>query len=337
MQGQVFKIHSDFFYVKTDKGIFECKLREILKKQKQSILVGDFVKLEQINEASMQAFIDSTLKRKNYIPRPKAANISQAIIVTAIKEPDIDFEQLNRYLANCEYYRITPILCFNKCDLDESKDIQKNIKKIYKNLNYKIFFTSALNHIGIKDLRNVLTKNTSIFCGASGAGKSSLVNTLLGSTEIKTKKVSFKTKKGVHTTRHCEIIELTTGTDVVDTPGFSNLKFDFMLPQNIQEMFPEILELSAGCKFSNCLHINEIGCNVLKNIEKIHKTRYDSYIKFIEEARDYKQKVTYNGIKTETKTKTNQNKTMTKISSKKRNISRKTNNQNVDKSINEAL
>ena len=84
MQGQVFKIHSDFLYVDTDKGIFECKLREILKKQKQSILVGDFVLLEQTNTDSMQAVISKLIKRKNHIPKPKAANISQAIIVTAI-------------------------------------------------------------------------------------------------------------------------------------------------------------------------------------------------------------------------------------------------------------
>ena len=117
MKGQIFKIHSDFYYTNTPDGVFECKIREILKKQKEKIFVGDFVELEQVNFDSKQAFILKVLERDNYIPRPKVANIDRIIIVSALKEPDIDFEQLNRYLCFCEYYKIKPLLCFNKNDL----------------------------------------------------------------------------------------------------------------------------------------------------------------------------------------------------------------------------
>ena len=111
MQGQIFKIHSDFYYVETQSGVVECKISGVLKKRKDNIVVGDFVELEQINKNSKQAFIAKVLPRETYIPRPKVANVNQIIIVSALKEPDLDFEQLNRYLAFCEYYKLKPILC----------------------------------------------------------------------------------------------------------------------------------------------------------------------------------------------------------------------------------
>lgn len=336
MQGQVYKIHSDFFYVNTDSGIFDCKLREILKKQKQSILVGDFVVLEQVNLDSKQAFISKMLKRNNFISKPKAANITQAIIVSSIKNPDIDFEQLNRYIALCEYHKIRPILCFNKNDLVKDEELINKIIDIYDPLGYKTLFTSALKKIGISELSETLKNNTSIFCGSSGVGKSSIINALSSKLEIKTKEVSSKTKRGVHTTRHCEIINISKNTAVVDTPGFSNLKFDFLMPNQIQDLFSEIKDKGANCKFNNCLHITEIDCNVIQNLDKIHSSRYESYSKFVNEALEYKNKITYSGNKIESNTKLNKNKVMTKISTKKRVTSRKTNRQIIEKSLNEA-
>lgn len=336
MQGQVYKIHSDFFYVNTDSGIFDCKLRDILKKQKQSILVGDFVILEQINENSKQAFISKIVKRQNFISRPRVANITQAIIVSSIKEPDIDFEQLNRYIALCEYHKIKPILCFNKSDLAKEDELTNKILNIYKPLGYETLVTSALEKIGIKELSKALLYNTSILCGSSGVGKSTIINTLSSKLEIKTKEVSSKTKKGVHTTRHCEIINISKNIAVVDTPGFSNLRFDFLMPNQIQDLFSEIKAKGKNCKFNNCLHTTETECSVKENLDKIDSSRYESYSKFVNEAIEYKNKITYGGNKIETKTKLNKNKVMTKISTKKRNISRKTNKQIIEKTLNEA-
>lgn len=336
MQGQVYKIHSDFFYVNTDSGIFDCKLRDILKKQKQSILVGDFVVLEQISRDSKQAFISKVIKRRNFISKPKAANITQAIIVSSIKNPDIDFEQLNRYIALCEYHKVKPVLCFNKSDLVDDIEMVSKITDIYAPLGYKTQFTSAIKKVGIQELSEILENNTSIFCGSSGVGKSSIINALSSKLEIKTKEVSLKTKRGVHTTRHCEIINISKNVAVVDSPGFSNLKFDFLMPNQIQDLFSEIKDKSNNCKFNNCLHTTETGCNVLKNLDKIDISRYESYSKFVNEAVEYKNKITYSGNKIESKTKLNKNKVMTKISTKKRNISRKTNKQIIEKTLEEA-
>ena len=117
MLGQVIKIFSDFYYVNTVEGIVEAKLRSILKKQNAEVYTGDFVKLEQFDKNSMQAFICEIVERKSLISRPKVANITQVIIVSALKEPDLNFEQLDRYIAHCELHNIKPVLCFNKEDI----------------------------------------------------------------------------------------------------------------------------------------------------------------------------------------------------------------------------
>ena len=338
MKGHIFKIHSDFYYTNTDEGVFECKIREILKKQKAQIFVGDYVELEQLNTNSRQAFISKILPRENFIPRPKVANINQVIIVSAIKEPDLDFEQLNRYLCFCEYYKIPAVLCFNKNDLEGEEEIIANIKSIYEPLEYKLLFTSALERNGLDEFKDVLKNKTTVLCGSSGVGKSSLINAIKPDLNLKTKAVSEKTERGTHTTRHCEIIKLDakTNSNIVDTPGFSQLKFDFLMPAEVSELFREFTEIKTKygeCKFSDCLHDTENNCVIKEHFEKISPERYASYLQFVKEAKEYKKQVTYSGKKIETKSKTVHNREMTKISSKKRTISRRKSNQNIDKEI----
>ncbi len=336
MKGHIFKIHSDFYYTNTEHGVFECKIREILKKQKEQIFVGDYVELEQINHDSKQAFISKVLPRENFIPRPKVANITQVIIVSAIKEPELDFEQLNRYLCFCEYYKLQPVLCFNKNDLEGEEEIIAKIKEIYEPLNYKILFTSALEGNGINEFKNLLNSQTTVLCGSSGVGKSSLINAVKPNLNLKTKSVSEKTERGTHTTRHCEIIELNkeTNSEIVDTPGFSQLKFDFLMPAEVTYLFREFMDIkkrNGECRFSDCLHETETGCIIKENKEKIADTRYESYLQFVKEAKEYKKQVTYSGKKTETKSKFLHNKQVAKISNKKRIDSRRKSNQNIDK------
>lgn len=336
MKGQIFKIHSDFYYVHTPNGEYECKVREVLKKRKDAIVVGDFVELEQINEQSKQAFVSKVLPRESFIPRPKVANINQVIIVSAIKEPDLDFEQLNRYLSFCEYYGLHPVLCFNKNDLDGEEEIIALIKKIYEPLNYDIIFTSALEGNGIDEFKALLKGRLTVLCGSSGAGKSSLINAVKPGLNIKTKQVSQKSERGTHTTRHCEIINIAEDSKIVDTPGFSQLRFDFLMPADVGLLFKEIVQIQhkyGACKFSDCLHENEIDCRILEHKDMMDETRYQSYMQFVKEAKDYKKQVTYSGKKTESRSKVVHNKEITKISSKKRQTSRRKNNQETGKEL----
>ena len=185
-EGQIYKIHSDFYYVDDGVNSFECKIREVLKKQKEKILVGDFVEFEN-------GVITNLIERKNFIRRPSVANIDQIIIVSALKQPDLDLHQLNRYIALAKYYNIPTVLCFNKEDLKWERQLGEKIKKIYSPLGYKIVFTSATEHKGIKNFEKLLDGKTSVLCGNSGVGKSSLVNAINPNFNLRTKQVSEKT------------------------------------------------------------------------------------------------------------------------------------------------
>lgn len=325
-KGQIFKIHSDFYYVRSKMGVFECKIREILKKQKQQIFVGDYVNFED-------GVIEKILPRENFIARPAVANIEQVIIISAVKEPDLSFLQLNRYIAFAEYHNLKPVLCFNKNDLSENDKIIEKVFSIYEPLGYEIIFTSAKEGYGIEEFKDILENKTSVLCGSSGVGKSSLINAICSNLNLKTKKISEKTKRGTHTTRHCEILFINENSKIVDTPGFSNLKFDFLMPNEVDLLFVEIGQYKSYCKFQDCLHLNEDGCEVKNHLDKIDETRYQSYVEFVKEAKEYKEKVKYQGIKTETSHKTNNNKTFVKISSRKRQSARNTQKQNIYKGL----
>ncbi len=326
MEGQIYKIHSDFYYVQNSGNSYECKIREVLKKQRLKPVTGDFAEFDN-------GVITQILPRKSYIPRPSVANVDQIVVVSALKHPDLDFHQLNRYIALARYYKIPVVLCFNKEDLESSSDIRAKIVGIYEKLGYKIVFTSALEHKGLSDFLKLLDGKVSALCGGSGVGKSSLINALNPNIHLRTKEVSEKLNRGTHTTRHCEIIALNDNSAIVDTPGFSNVRFDFILPSEVDLLFPEMIEYRQGCKYGDCLHINEDGCEVLNNIDKIDESRYESYIEFVAEALEYKERIKYKGVKQETSMKYKNNKIQAKISDKKRQASRNTRKQMIYKEI----
>lgn len=325
-KGQIFKIHSDFYYVHSDNGTYECKIREVLKKQKQKIFVGDFVEFED-------GAIEKILSRKNYITRPTVANIDRVIIISAVKEPELNFTQLNRYISFAKYHGLDAVLCFNKNDLSEDDKTIEKVFSIYQPLGYDILFTSALEGYGIEEFKELLKGRTSVLCGSSGVGKSSLINAICPDLNLRTKEVSDKTQRGTHTTRHCEIISVDEDSRIVDTPGFSHLKFDFLMPNEVDLLFPEISRYKEYCKFQDCLHLTENGCAVKEHFDEIDESRYQAYVEFVEEAREYKEKVKYQGVKTETTHKQQHNKTAVKISSRKRESARNTQKQNIYKGI----
>lgn len=324
--GQIYKIHSDFYYVYDGTQSFECKVREVLKKQKERILVGDFVEFTD-------GFIENLVERKNFISRPSVANIDQIVIVSALKEPDLNLTQLNRYIALAKYHGIDTILCFNKSDLKWDKHLKNKILSIYEPLGFEVIFTSATEHKGLREFEKILKGKISVLCGSSGVGKSSLINALNPNLNLRTKEVSEKLQRGTHTTRHCEIVKINKDSFLVDTPGFSNIKFDFIMPAEIDLLFDEMVEFRKNCKYGDCLHINEDGCCVLANLDKIAMSRYESYISFVTEAQEYKERIKYSGKKIENTKKIVNNKQVVKIGTKKRQSARNTLKQNIYKEI----
>lgn len=326
MQAQVYKIHSDFYYVKNvNLNEFTCKLKETLKKQKTDICVGDFVELsEDCN------FIIKRKKRINSILKPHVANIDLMLVVCSIKEPELDFNQLDRYLTYLKSQNIPCSICFNKEDLDNNlEETKQKINKIYSNLNYKTFFVSAKNHLDLTDLKEYIKNKTIALCGMSGVGKTTLLNSLTENS-LKTNIVSKKTQRGQHTTRHVEIIDFHD-FKIMDTPGFSCLKFNYILPKDLIELFDDLKLYKDECKYSNCTHdnIENKNCGIINNLDKINPSRFESYLCFLEETREYKEEISKKSIKQEAHKKQVGNLILTKVSKRKRLSSRKTQKQNL--------
>jgi len=283
IDGIIIKGIGGFYYVKTINEIIECRARGIFREENITPLVGDHVRI-RISSEDNSGYVEEIYPRRSQLLRPSVANITQAIIVMSIKKPDINNWLLDRFLIMAEHERLNIMICLNKVDLAEEKALE--IKKIYEDIGYKVINTSTKDGIGIEDLRKSLYNNISVFAGPSGAGKSTLLNTISPNFKLETGDVSLKTKRGKHTTRHVELLDLYENTFVLDSPGFSSLNIDFIEEDvELRNYFKEIKVHGEKCRFISCLHQNEPDCNVKKQVENktINKERYENYLLFLEE------------------------------------------------------
>lgn len=281
MNGKIIKGIGGFYYIKTDEGIIECKARGKFRHIDIKPMVGDNV---TIKIEKGKGVIEEIHKRKSELIRPTVANVSLAFIVFAVKNPDINFDLLNKFLILCEHNNIEVVVCLNKIDL-VSEDEREEIKKKINDIGYEVLYINAKAGIGIERLVEKIKGNTTVFCGPSGAGKSTLINKLSDKEHMETGTVSEKIGRGKHTTRHSELIEVADGY-IVDTPGFSTLEIkDLMDKESLKYCFPEFNEYNDNCKFRGCFHYKEPGCSVKAAVEddKINKYRYNFYIKTLEE------------------------------------------------------
>lgn len=310
MKGLLIKTHSNFYYVKNteNNNIYECMLRERLKKEDHDIIVGDYVEVDEINDQNNQAVITNLYPRKTYITRPHIANMDQNIIIMALNQPPLDFTQLDRYITHTKLFGLELCLCINKCDLKDKKNVLPKLYEIYEPLGIKVIEVSAKNQTGLDKLLEYLKNRKSIFSGPSGVGKSTILNSLDPQLNLKTGLIGKKSNQGTHTTRHTELLfinsESNQNTIIADTPGFSYLKFNKCLPEKVETQFPEFKNLKQNCYYSDCLHINELNCSIKDNMDKIAESRYKSYCRFITEALEYKELLYSISSKDEGRTKT---------------------------------
>lgn len=281
MNGKIIKGIGGFYYIKTEEGLIECKARGKFRHKDIKPMVGDNVTIKIENGKGV---IEEIHKRTSELVRPTVANVSLAFIVFAVKNPDINFDLLNKFLVLCEYNNIEVIVCLNKIDL-VSEEEREEIKKRINDIGYEVLFINAKQGIGIERLKEKIEGNVTVFCGPSGAGKSTLINKLADKEHMETGKVSEKLGRGKHTTRHSELIEVADGY-IVDTPGFSTLEIkDLMDKNSLKYCFPEFSEYNDNCKYRGCLHYKEPKCALKDAVEegKVNKYRYDFYIKSLEE------------------------------------------------------
>lgn len=283
IQGVITKGVGGFYYVRTEDEVIECRARGNFREENITPLVGDNVKI-RISSEDNTGYIDEILERKTELSRPAVANVTQAIIVMSIENPNINLWLLDRIMVMAENENLDIVVCINKIDLNSEKSME--IKKIYKDIGYKVIQTSVKKNIGIKELKKLLEDNISVFAGPSGAGKSSLLNSINPEYNLETGKVSARNKRGKHTTRHTELLYLKNDSYVLDSPGFSSLDISFIEDERmLKDYFIEINKHGESCKFQNCLHSNEPGCEVKKQVEigNIAKTRYENYLSFLQE------------------------------------------------------
>ena len=287
MLGTIVKGIGGFYYIKTDNEIIECKARGKFRYAELTPMVGDHVEIEVKDNKGV---IEKILPRKTELIRPAVANVTQAIVVFAIKNPDINIDLLNKFLMLCEYNKLKVVVCFNKLDLEIDEEEKEAIKMI-EDAGYEVLFLKAKEGYGLESIKEKINDNVSVFCGPSGVGKSTILNKIVGREVMQTGDISEKLKRGKHTTRHSELIEVGNGF-VVDTPGFSSLEIDFISKEELQYCFPEFNEYIGQCKFTGCLHNKEPQCAVKNAVEEkeINEKRYNIYIKALEETKDGRKK-----------------------------------------------
>ena len=292
INGTIIRGIAGFYYVDTEvgtaeSGIYVCKAKGIFRKNHTKPLVGDRVRLEILDEKDKEANITEILPRKNELIRPAVANVDQALVFFALRQPDPDPSLLDRFLVSMAHAGIPVLICFNKTDLASGSETE-NWRDTYATCGCEVFTISALHEEGTRQLRERLRGKTTVVAGPSGAGKSTLTNRMQGAVHMETGEISAKLRRGRHTTRHAELIPLGENTFFCDTPGFSALDMPLMEPLALQNCFPEFAPYIGQCRFSGCAHMSEPDCAVRAAVEegKLGKSRYINYARFYQELKE---------------------------------------------------
>ena len=298
MIGTVYKSTGSWYKVKLENGKFiDCRLlgkfREKNIKSTNPVCVGDVVKLNNNKNTPQIEFI---LERKNYLIRKSvklskqfhiiASNIDICFLIITVKNPETSTMFIDRFLASTFSYNINTVLLFNKVDdiSDKEDNILKTFLATYQSAGYDCLKISGKKGINIDKLKLIMKGKSCVFSGHSGVGKSTLINRLDSKINIKTLPISKSNLSGQHTTTFSEMHDLEFGSRIIDTPGIKGFGLFDVSNFELKDFFKEFICVEQ-CKFNNCLHYNEPGCNVKILVENgsISRSRYDNYIQLLEE------------------------------------------------------
>ena len=309
--GLIIKAQSGFFTVQPDDGgeLVICQIRGRLKQERQRTdiaAVGDRVTF--VVNADGSGTIQAVEERRSALSRTRSAagdarkletdreqvlvaNPDQVIFVFSVRNPAFSPRKLDRFLVVAEMNHLPAVICANKVDLVDPGEVREMFR-IYEAIGYQVLHTSTLTGEGIDDLRELLRDRISVLAGSSGVGKSSLLNAVQEGLGLRVKQVSDATGKGLHTTRHVELIPLDAGGYVADTPGIRSLALFDLEPGELDAYFREIGPLVEQCAFSDCTHTHEPKCAVRAALEdgRVSPERYDSYLRLREEQEELEDK-----------------------------------------------
>ena len=310
MKGLVIKNTGSWYSVKTDDGqVIESKIKGNFRlkgiRSTNPVAVGDRVEL--ITNQDGTAFISAIEDRRNYIIRKSqnlskqshilAANVDQAFLIVTVNHPQTSTIFIDRFLASAEAYRVPVVLVFNKTDLltEEELHYERMMMTLYQTIGYACHEISATTGAGIDRLIPLLQDKVTLLSGNSGVGKSTLINQILPGVNLRTAEISDAHNTGMHTTTFSEMLELSGGGYLIDTPGIKGFGTFDMEPEELTGYFKEIFKFSEGCKFNNCTHTHEPGCAVLAAVENnyISESRYRSYLSMLEDRDENKYREAY--------------------------------------------
>ena len=286
MQGRIIKGVAGAYYVRCDdQCVYECRAKGIFRKEHKKPLVGDFAEIEVLDPEAKTGTVCDLLPRKNTLFRPSVANVDQAAIVFACRDPEPNPNLLDRFLIIMESLEVPALICLTKADLSQNAKEQE-IRRTYEQAGYPVCIVSVQEEQGdLGRLKELLKGKVTAFAGPSGVGKSSLLNYLHPQAAMETGAISEKIRRGKHTTRHTELFFADEDTCLFDTPGFSSLEYTHLEKEKLELYFPEMDPYLGQCRFHGCTHISEPDCAVKAALAegKIPLSRYENYKLFYQE------------------------------------------------------
>ncbi|MBR2404115.1 MAG: ribosome small subunit-dependent GTPase A [Clostridia bacterium] len=285
-EGKILKGIGGFYYVDTSDGVFECRARGKFRKDSIIPYVGDNVRITV--DADGSGYVTEIFDRKNAFVRPPIANVDKLLIVSASANPSPDTLFIDKMLVTAQAGGVTPALCFNKADLNDSV---LELADLYSAAGYKVFVTSAIDNYGIDNIINFMGNSITALCGFSGVGKSSILNLITNSTNFQVGEISLKLSRGKHTTRHVELVKMAHGTYLADTPGFSMISIPNEIdPSHLIDYFPDLSKY-ANCKFGDCSHTSAKHCGVYEAVSRgmVSHQRYENYKTLYNSLKDNKE------------------------------------------------
>ena len=286
----VVRATGSWYDVLHDGAMLRCRIRGKLRlkgvRSTNPVVVGD----EAVCEADGG---DCVIRRASNLSKEShiiAANVDQALLMVTLRSPETPKEFADRFLVTCEAYKVPAAILLSKIDLQDAEAVAE-FRAVYEGAGYRVLEVSAKEGRGVEEVRNLLAGRTTLVSGNSGVGKSTLIQTIDPSLDIRIGEISDSHHKGRHTTTFSTMYPLAEGGAVIDTPGIKGFGLLDIDDAELWHYFPEMMRVAPGCRFYNCTHTHEPGCAVVEAVKagEIAWSRYESYLKILDDDEKYRK------------------------------------------------
>ena len=298
----VVRATGSWYDVLHDGETVRCRIRGRLRlkgvRSTNPVVVGDEVACEA--DEGGDYVIADILPRRNYVIRRAsnlskeshiiAANVDQALLMASLRSPETPTEFVDRFLVTCEAYKVPVTILLSKLDLQDAEAVAE-FRAVYEGAGYRVLEVSVREGRGVEEVRELLAGRTTLVSGNSGVGKSTLIQAIDPSLDIRTGEISESHHKCRHTTTFSTMYPLAGGGAVIDTPGIKGFGLIDIDEAELWHYFPEMMRVAPACRFYNCTHTHEPGCAVTEAVKagEIAWPRYESYLKIRDEDEKYRK------------------------------------------------